>query len=403
MGAIAGLLGLKGGANGSGYAAPTSADIAAGTNTGQTSQSYNTNQNALNSQQALLAALQGQNGLGNQSQVYGQLQGVANGTGPNPAQAMLNQSTGQNVANQAALMAGQRGAASNVGLIARQAAQQGAATQQQVVGQDATLQANQSLNAINSAGNIANTQAANQIGQANANTTAQQAEQANLLNALQGQNNANVSMQSNINSANAGLANTNIQGQQGIIGGLLNSVGPIAGALAEGGMVKMMAEGGDASAFSGPQSKFGQYLHSVIPSASPTAPAPVFSDSNPGADKLKKATESGASKLTSMFKGDGTSLVDDSTGATDLPDIGVASMAAQGGMTHDYRRGGKVIAKNLKEKAIVAGNSYANDKIPAVLSEDEIVLPREVTQSKDPINASARFVAGVLAKRKAGK
>ena len=34
-----------------------------------------------------------------------QLQGIANGTGPNPAQNMLNQQTGANVSNQAALMA----------------------------------------------------------------------------------------------------------------------------------------------------------------------------------------------------------------------------------------------------------------------------------------------------------
>ena len=166
MGAWSGLLGNNNGANGTGFSTPQGANITNPTNPGQINNAYSGNQTALAQQQALLQALQAQGGLGNQSQVYNQLQGVVNGTGPNPAQAQLAQATGTNVANQAALMAGQRGAGSNVGLIARQAGQQGAATQQNAVGQAATLQANQSLNALNSAGSIANTQVANQIGAA---------------------------------------------------------------------------------------------------------------------------------------------------------------------------------------------------------------------------------------------
>jgi hypothetical protein len=72
-------------------------------------------------------------------------------------------------------------------------------------------------------------------------------------------------------------------------------------------------------------------------------------------------------------------------------------------MTHDYRSGGKVNAKSPKEKAVKQGNDYANDKIPAVLSEHEIVLPRSVTLSKDPVAESAKFVASVIAKRKGRK
>lgn len=159
-----------------------------GVNQQQLNDSYNAYQNTAQAQQALLNALQAQNGLGNQTQVYNQLQGVVNGTGPNPAQAMLNQATGQNVANQAALMAGQRGASSNVGLMARQAAQQGANIQQQAVGQGATLQANQSLNALGQAGNMANTMASNQIGQTNANAAGALNEQQILQSANQAQN-----------------------------------------------------------------------------------------------------------------------------------------------------------------------------------------------------------------------
>ena len=263
MGGVTGLIGLGGGAGGTSFSGPNTAGIENPTNPGQISDAYKSTQDSMGAQNALLAALQAQNGLGNQSQVYNQMQGVINGTGPNPAQAMLNNATGQNVANQAALMAGQRGAGANTGLMARQAAMQGAGIQQGAIGQGAALQANQALNALNSAGNLANTQASNQIGQTNANTQAQQAEQQNLINAQDAYNNAQVGMQSNINNANASMANTQMQGQQKIIGGMMNNAGAAMGmlGLAKGGDVNKMAEGG--SAFSGPQSSFGKFLSTV--------------------------------------------------------------------------------------------------------------------------------------------
>ena len=77
-----------------------------------------------------------------------------------------------------------------------------------------------------------------------------------------------------------------------------------------------------------------------------------------------------------------------------------AAALASGGSVHNLKQGGGVKAKNSKEKAKVKGNSYSNDTIPAMLSEGEVVIPRDVMESGDPINASARFVAQVLAKRK---
>lgn len=197
-------------------------------------------QSGIDQQQNLVNALQAQGGLNNQSQVYNQLQGVANGTGPNPAQAMLAQQTGANTANQAALMAGQRGAGANAGLIARQAAAQGAANQQQAVGQGATMQANQSLNAIGQAGALANQQAANQIGAVSGlNSAAQGAQGLNInaqgqtLGAIQGQNQANVQNASQQNQANAEIAKGNQKGQQDLVGGLLNGISSAAGALSD--------------------------------------------------------------------------------------------------------------------------------------------------------------------------
>lgn len=305
MGAITGLLGLNG--------LPTNP-----INQGQVNSSLSGSQNALTQQQSLLNALQAQNGLGNQASVYNQLQGVANGTGPNPAQAMLNQSTGQNVANQAALMAGQRGASANPALIARQAAQQGANTQQQAVGQGATMQANQSLNALGQLGGLANQQAQQQIEGTGAVTSANQAQQQQLLGAQQGYNN-------NL----AGMQNGQTSNQGDFISQGMKGLSSLAALLAEGGQVSSMPQVQE-----GPKSMFGQSLY--------------------------------------------------------------APMMAQGGDVGKMEGGGRVPGKPAVGGAV---NSYSNDIVDAKLSPGEIVLPRSVTMSKDPVSASAKFVAATLAKK----
>lgn len=299
---------------------------------------------AIDQQQAFVNALNAQNGIQNQSNVYNQLQGVANGTGPNPAQAMLNQQTGANVSQQAALMAGQRGANANVGLESRQAGMQGANIQQQAVGQGATLQANQSLNALGQLQGVAGQQVAQQqtgLGQLNSLQQAQQAAQ--LQNAqnltgqtiagIGGQNTANVGSQYSVNSANAAIAAKNQGTQAGIlqnvagaipgVGALITAGGANSAAGANGGMVGY-ANGGTVEERS--------HFH-----------------------KARSAHLSGAFK--------------------------------------PMREGGAVPGK-----AKVAGNSYANDTVKAELSPGEIVLPRSVTQSQDPVGNAAKFVQAVMAK-----
>ena len=408
MSAVTGLVGLGGGAGGTSFQGPSAAQITNPTNAQQIGTAYTGTQGSLTQQQQLLQALQGQNGIGNQSQVYNQLQGVVNGTGPNPAQAMLNQQTGQNVAQQAALMAGQRGAASNVGLIARQAAQQGAATQQQAVGQGASLQAQQSLNALGAAGTLASNQVSNQIGATSTNTQAQLAEQQALLNAQSQYNSQQVASQASVNAANASMANTQMQGQQGFIGGVLNGAGAVL-ASAQGGEVHKMADGGgmDISSLStapaapitisapttqGPQSSFGKFLSGMGGSmGGGSSGSPGMQPSGApqsGAMALNQGVSSAIQGISKKLKGPGPTEDED------------FDSYAKGGMARDFRGGGNVKAKNGKEKATVSGNSYANDKIPAVLSEGEVVIPRSVMQSSDPIRNSASFVQQVLAKRK---
>lgn len=301
MSAITGLLGLN--------PQPTNP-----TNQGQLNTAYDAAQGSLAQQNQLYQALQAQNGIQNQSNVYGQLQNVANGTGPNPAQAMLNQQTGQNIANQASLMAGQRGASANPALIARQAAQQGANTQQQAVGQGATMQAQQSLGALGQMSGLANQQAANQIAGTTAATQAYQGEQGQLLGAQQG-----------FNTAQAGMQNAQTPNQGTALGGLGQGIAHVAGlGLAQGGSVPPK----------GPQSSLGMYLSS--------------------------------------------------------------SYAKGGNVGSALKEGGHVPGKPAVGGAT---NSYSNDTVSAKLSPGEIVLPRSVTMSKDPVSASAAFVRATLAKK----
>lgn len=306
IGSAASAASTIGGALGGGKGADFKAS---GVNSGDI---YNANQNQLQGLQAqkdLNAQLAGQNGIGNQSSVFNQMQDVAKGQGFNPAQAMLAQQTGANTANQAALMAGQRGASANPALIARQAAMQGAANQQQAVGQGATLQANQSQNALNQMGSIAGQQVNQQLQGAQSFNNAAAGYQQNVLGNVGNQNQSNTAIQQG-----------NQKTQSGLAGGLIGAAGNMA---SMAGLPKMMAQGGmiDDNA---PKSRIGMYY--------------------------------------------------------------------KGGQV-DFSSGGHVPGK-----AEVSGDSFKNDKVKALLSPKEIVIPRSITLSKNAPEKSAQFVAAILAK-----
>lgn len=521
MGAIGGLLGTAGGASGTGFKTPQTVDITSPVAQDQVDASNAGVTQSLGSSDRLLAALQARNGAGNQSQVFdqgqalsGQLgglggtgaeglamgqqgvlntqlgqaggvglqqgaarglqdvlagqqgtaaqyQGIANGTGPNPAQAALNQSTGQNVANQAALMAGQRGAGTNVGLLARQAAQQGANTQQQAVGQAATLQANQQIAGLQglagmqaAMGNtnqllgglgsglvgqqqtginqqygqgagvvgqqqgqfginagIANNQVGNTLTATGQNTQGHLGNAGQTMGAAGNYNTNQVNQQGNVNTVSGGLAQTGMKGQQDMIGGLMGSVGAAAGmpAGAQGGYVTMADGGFPAPDGQGPllaapvqpgpvappppgaQSSFGQFLAGGN-TGSFLASQPLQQTVTPDTTQASNAQMQQNSNDSELKKGSA------SMGKMAM----MAAMAAKGGQVqHDYRAGGGVQAKNPAEKAVKPGNSYANDKVKALLSEGEVVIPRSVMASRDPVRASADFVAKVMARRKA--
>lgn len=362
MGAISGLVGLGGGAGGTGFAGPSSGTIINPVNQGQADTAYQQSQNALGSQQALMQALQGQGGIQNQSNVYNQLQGIASGQGPNPAQATLSNATGQNIANQAALMAGQRGAGANVGLMARQAAMEGGNLQQQAVGQGASMQAQQALNAIGAAGNIAGQQVGNQMAGTGAYNSAAQSEQQNLLNAISQANNANVGMQSNINNVNAGLAQTTMGGQQGLLGGLGNAAGQGIGMLLGGG-----SPGKTVSAEAmGPAMKKGGMVGGGPKSA-----------------------------IGKMLCGYGGMMV--GSGKVDVV-VSPGEKIAYPEEVKKVAHGGKPELKTVPGKAKVSGDSTKNDTVPAKLPAGSVVVKR--TRANDNPEG---FIRDVLSKRKGKK
>lgn len=325
----------------------------------QLQQAAGNTQMGLEQQQAFIHALQAQNGIGNQSNVFNQLQGVANGTGPNPAQAMLNQATGANVANQAALMASQRGAGANAGLIARQAAQQGANIQQQAAGQGATMQAQQALGALGQMGGIAGQQVGQQQNAVAGYNQFAQNNQGQVLGAAGQYNTAITGGQGNVNTANQNVANNN----QAQMGGLLGGIGAAGTALA--GM------------------------------KSPAAPKMDYSNANGIGGGIATLAEGGnvgpASYVGKHLKGEKVpALV--SPGERYLPPKEVKKVAE--GKKDVLKAGEKVPGKPKHP-----GNDYRNDTVSKTLKSGGLVIPNEVLQSKDPHKSAADFVRAVLAKQ----
>lgn len=306
----------------------------------------NTAQGALGMQANFLNQLQNANGVGNTSLAAHYAADAAGGGGPNPAQAMLNQSTGANTANQAALMAGQRGTGGNAGLMSRQAAMQGANNQQQMNGQAATMNAQQQLAAQQLLANIGGQQTAQQQqGLQNYSGGAQGllGIQSNGLN----QQNSNQMAIGQMNQTNA---RQNAQTNQALGGGFLNGMGSMMGSMGGGGA-------GGASAMGGPMAGGAMDAGGA---SSMMGPA------------MMMAAEGGQVPTT----------------------INGMGARSQFGQACNMKSGGHVPGK-----AAVKGDSYANDTVPAMLSPGEVVIPRHIMQQADPAAAAQRFVAAVLAKQ----
>lgn len=349
----------------------------------QANQTFNQSQDAIARQKAFADAINASGGVGNLQSVYQQMQGVANGTGPNPAQAQLAQATGANVAGTNAAIAGSRGAGANAGLIARQGAQAGGNIQQQAAGQAATLQANQSLGALNNLGNIAGQQVATQQAANQGLTAATQGEQGQILGSIQGQNSANVGNASQANTANSAVAVKNAGAQAGILGSLAKGVGGILG-LAGGGEVPAPAAPIPAPIMAAPS------VATPSPALPPSGPTSFLGRAMSGLAAPQEPEAAGPSEVGNLAGNlIGRGIMAGGQAAVNA--LGVVPMANGGRV---MKAGGPVPGQ-----AKVKGDSYANDTVNAKLSPGEIVVPRSVMQSSDPVNNAAKFVAAILAQK----
>lgn len=323
-----------------------------------------------------------QGGLYKQTDVYNQQQQLANallaqsqGQGPNPAQAALNQQTGNNIASQAALMAGQRGSSANAGLLARQIAQQGAATQQQAVGQSATQQAQQQIAAQQqlqaqqqNMANLATTQAGQYIGGVNSAVTAGQNEQNILGNQLANYNNALLSNQLGAQPASPGVT--------ALLGGLGAAAGKNAtsgsGAAAGGAASSGAAGAGITSA--------DEYAALAKGGVAGDAPNKKIAKVDPK-DRFNGVTTTAGKQFSGKLPPHLEHIA--SIYHPDVKRMGYGGMA-DGAM--------------VPGKAEVKGDSLKNDKVKALLSPKEIVLPRSVTMAEDAPDKAKAFVAELLNK-----
>lgn len=158
---------------------------------------------------------------------------------------------------------------------------------------------------------------------------------------------------------------------------------------------------------SGPQSFTAQWINSPqMQTAGPNiqatpqmqaGPQNLGKDVKSGAGSFKKAMGQRSANQVNTPDGseDGTNII---SGGDDLG--GGEMFAYSGGLA---ARGGDVNPIDQSQKAVKKGDSLKNDKIPALLSEGEVVMDRETLQDKGPVGQMARAVAMHIKKRNSKK
>lgn len=361
---------------------------------------------------------QTQAGAANNASFIQALQGQSQGLGPSASQTMLSNAANQNAANAMAMAASQRGV--SPGLALRQAQMSAQQGNQQAAAQGVAARQQEQMNAQGMLGGA--------IGQ----------QQMAGLNQLQmGQKAAQSNQQTQLgqNQINAGISQGNQQAQNNVTGGILGGIasGITKLAMAGGGQVptqgnfgqmpvqlpsyipqqaiqptagpqvQRMADGGlpESTGMGGPQSFLGQFFkgfNEASGSGGGGATGPFGGDANSSLFK-------GVSALAGLgAKQAGGAM----SGGAPNPMMGEASstLPAEGGPAAAMpmmmaSRGGQ--AKGVVPgQAKVPGDSLKNDRVPALLSPKEIVLPRSVTMAPDAPEKAAAFVRAILAKHKLG-
>ena len=355
----------------------------------------------------------------NQNQLYGQQQGLYNqfgemaaGRGPSLAQLQLQQGLQNAQAQQMAGAASMKG--TNASLAQRQAGQN-----QAMMGANANMAAAQTrmqeqFGAMGAQAGLAGQMAQQQQGMLGTAGGLQQGQNALGLQNFQGAQGINAGVAAQNANINAGLAGGLIGGVAGAAGTMFG--GPIGGALAQGatkaagvgaahgGEIPYAAavhhyyEGGDVPDYSA-----GMYAHgadkmqqgitagltNMGKAFAPSQPQPAVPVSvNPGANESEGQDLSRTpDEVIAGFAPPKTPMF----GGPVLAPVGpMVPPMAHGGPV-DYTSGGQVPGK-----APYAGDTEKNDVVPAMLTPEEVVLPKSI--SHDP-EAAARFVEEINRKK----
>lgn len=292
-------------------------------------------------QQRFVDALASQNGLSNQSQVFGQQQALANQL--------------QGVAN---------GTGPNPAL-----AQFNQATGQNVANQAALMAGQRGANA--NVGLLAR-----QIAQQGANTQQQAAGQSAVLQAQQqlaGMGALGSQQQALAQQANQ-MVNNQAQGIAGLQQGANNNQNAVLGAYGAQNNSNVAATGSVNAA-----------------NAAQTAAAMGIAGSVAGG----LASGAGAALVGKKYDG---GLVGSYAQGGPVNQSGPQGFTARYllGLPQLASEGGPIVQQG---QAPVPGNSPVNDTVPAMLSPNEIVIPRSITMSANAPSKAAEFVAQILARQ----
>ncbi len=169
-------------------------------------------------------------------------------------------------------------------------------------------------------------------------------------------------------------------------GGLGASGGNMPSAMAKGGMVQKFGFGGMANQFG----NFDNHLFQNFAQQQPAQPA------DPNA-KQPLQTRSAPQGFQVGKQGQMASTIPQPQAPqmpTPIPGMGLGRGAFPGMFGMGSFEGGGTVPG----RAEVKGNSLKNDKVPAMLSPKEIVLPRTVTLAPDAPEKARAFVAAIMAR-----
>lgn len=383
-------------------------------------------------------------GVGQSNDLYGQQSAYADtlrdqiaGNGPSLAQGQLRTATDRINAQAAGLAASQRGM--SPALAARQALQAQAANNQSAAGQSAMIRSQEQLAATGMLGQALAGQRAGSLQQAGLGSQgflgtqqlAQQTAAQNAQNAMEAQRiNADISM------GNSGTAKST----QG------NALGTVASIfMADGGAVPRYAGGGVAMVPTGnaapgmPMGVSSEYANAypalqqvlmgilagivksklgkkkdgaeakektvnaekVAEESEPSAPSPASDEvENPNAERRMEEPRLGASMFrpeSPLYPGQLTAPTVPDAGADPVKDALAWTLPLESSpygrkQVADFDKGGMVPGR-----APFRGDDPRNDRVPALLSSEEVVLPRSVTLGPDAPERAAGYMKAIQA------